>query len=45
VPTIGDQSVFIVGQKFDMGAETLTVLNKQTSVQGDNLGALIRQLS
>jgi hypothetical protein len=28
-----------------MGAETLTVLNKQTSVQGDNLGALIRQLS
>lgn len=34
-----------MGQKFDMGAETLTVLNKQTSVQGDNLGALIKQLS
>lgn len=31
--------------KFDMGADTLSVLNKQTSVQSDNLGALIMQLA
>ena len=34
-----------MGTKFDMGADTLSVLNKQTSSQGDNLGALIMELS
>ncbi len=31
--------------KFDMGADTLSILNKQTSTQSDNLGALILQLA
>jgi hypothetical protein len=30
--------------KFDMGAETLTVLSKQTSGSSDDLGGLVKQL-
>lgn len=31
--------------KFDMGADTLTQLTKQTSTSNDDLGALVRQLA
>jgi hypothetical protein len=34
-----------VATKFDTGADTLSILNKQTSAQSDNLGALIMQLA
>lgn len=34
----------MTGMKFDMGAETLSVLTKQTSGSSDDLGALVKQL-
>lgn len=34
-----------MGQKFDMGAETLTMLNRQTQGQSENLGVVVKDLA
>lgn len=34
-----------MGTKFDMGADTLTVLNRQTQGQSENLGTVVKNLA